>query len=335
MSNAKLKNTMDPFSNQNSHKIGHDVLQIEAIALMELAKKLTEDIKDPFLKTIALLAALQGRVIVTGMGKSGHIGRKIAATLASTGTPAFFVHPAEASHGDMGMITEKDVVLALSNSGETAELTHLIHYCKRYNIPLIGITSNNTSTLAKASTCCLALPNAPEACPWGLAPTTSTTLMLALGDAIAVALLKQRNFSPQDYKLLHPGGNLGRRLLTAQDIMHTGDKLPLVTANTLMDEVLVLITQKGFGCAGVINAQNHLIGLITDGDLRRHMNPQLLSQPAEHIMTKNPLTILPTIFVEEIFHLISVRSVTSFFVLDDHKNILGLVHLHDCLRVGD
>ena len=249
------------------------VLETEAEALSALANSLGS----PFLATLDIIAATEGRVIISGMGKSGHVGRKVAATLASTGTPAFFVHPGEASHGDLGMITQADTLFMLSNSGETTELADLVAYASRFSIALIGVTSGADRALSAAADAALILPHAPEACPMGLAPTTSTTLMLALGDAIAVALLKRHQFSPADFHALHPGGKLGRKLLKVIDIMHGGDELPLVAPNDAMSDALLVMTAKRFGCVGIVDDDGAFLGIITDGDLRRHMDTKLLA----------------------------------------------------------
>jgi len=264
-----------------------NTLAAEAEGLTLLSKSLG----DEFVAAVDLLAGAKGRVIVSGMGKSGHIANKITATMASTGTPAQFVHPAEASHGDLGMITQDDVVLGLSWSGGTQELSGLLHYTKRFNIPLIAITSNKDSSLGLSADICLELPNAKEACPNGLAPTTSTTMQLALGDALAVALLEKRDFSASDFKNFHPGGKLGASLSRVHDVMHKAAELPLVGADLKMDEALVIMTEKGFGCLGVTAPNGELSGIITDGDLRRHMSPELLTQTVSDIMTPDPQTI--------------------------------------------
>jgi arabinose-5-phosphate isomerase len=282
-------------------------------------------------------------VVVSGMGKSGHVARKIAATLASTGTPAQFVHPAEASHGDMGAITAKDAVLMLSNSGETRELGDLIAHTRRYRIPLVGIAGQATCTLIQTADVGLVLPPVAEACPMGLAPTTSTTMMLALGDALAVALMERRGFTAEQYRVLHPGGALGRALIRVEDIMHTGDELPLVARATPMREVLIEMTGKRFGCAGVTDRAGRLIGIITDGDLRRHMADGMLSLAAEAVMTKKPLTIRKSALAAEALGIMNAREspVTCLFVVGDETRDkteaprpIGIVHLHDCLRAG-
>lgn len=311
------------------------VLKIESAALETLSETLGEN----FGEAVDCLAAIIGRIIVSGIGKSGHIAHKIAATLASTGSPAHFVHPAEASHGDLGMITPADALLILSNSGENEELKDLIAHTRRFSIPLISISSQADSTLVDASDIALLLPGVPEACPMGLAPTTSTTMMVALGDALAVALMQMRGFSIDDYRVLHPGGQLGKFLIRVKDIMHGAEALPLVSPETAMSEVLITMTAKGFGCAGVIDKQKGLIGIITDGDLRRHMAPDLLAQSAAKVMTQNPKTIRANAFAAEAVAFMnnSKPPFLCVFVLDDYAketNPVGILHMHDCLRAG-
>jgi len=306
------------------HSIG-----LEADALKALAAHLDGD----FVKALDLLAACAGRVVVTGMGKSGHIAHKIAATLASTGAPAIFVHPGEASHGDLGMIQKDDAVIALSNSGETTELADLVAYAKRFELPLIGITGVAGSALAEAADVALVLPNSTEACPMGLAPTTSTTVMLALGDAIAVALLERKGFSPDDFHMLHPGGKLGRRLLKVSDIMHDGDAMPLVAGDAPMSETLVEMTAKSLGCVGVVDAGGRLEGVITDGDLRRHMSAGLLDLASAEVMTRDATTIRPDALASEAVHVMNTHAITNLFVSDNGRPV-GVLHIHDCLRAG-
>jgi arabinose-5-phosphate isomerase len=274
-----------------------------------------------------------GRVIVTGMGKSGHIGRKIAATFASTGTPSYFVHPGEASHGDLGVITPQDVIIALSWSGETIELKDLLDYATRFSVTLIAITSKADSALARAADVVLQLPTATEACPLGLAPTTSTLMQLAIGDALAVALFESRGFTALDFKALHPGGKLGAILTFARDMMHTGANVPLVRHGTPMSEAIVEMSTKGFGCVGVVDDAGRLAGIITDGDLRRHMQPDLLSQPVERVMTPNPKSARPDQLAGEVLEHLNAAKITALFVVEDKKPV-GLVHLHDLLRIG-
>jgi arabinose-5-phosphate isomerase len=309
--------------------VGQRVLRTEADALMDLAAGLDER----FARSVNVLAGIAGRVVVTGMGKSGHIARKIAATLASTGTPALWVHPGEASHGDLGMISRDDAVIALSNSGDTAELCDIVAYAKRFRIPLIGITRRAHSSLAEQSDVALILPASPEACPLGLAPTTSTTLMLALGDALAVALLERRGFSAADFKVFHPGGQLGRQLLRVTEMMHTDGELPLAPLDIKVSEAILIMTAKRFGCVGLTDHNGNLAGIITDGDLRRHMNPDLLSLPAETVMTANPKTIRPSTLAGEALGIMNTLAITSLFVTDEGRPV-GIIHIHDCLRAG-
>ena len=308
-------------------------LDCETAGLGELQAALSNGLGDPFAEAVRIIHNAGGRVIITGVGKSGHVGQKLAATFASTGTPAFFVHASEASHGDLGMITRDDAVLALSWSGETAELTDIINYSRRFSVPLIAMTSKGQSTLAKASDIALVLPRAQEACPHGLAPTTSTVMQLALGDCLAVALLEERGFTAQDFKIFHPGGQLGAKLKFVSDIMHKGDALPIVTAATPMSEALVTMTEKSFGCLGVVSEAGRLEGMITDGDLRRHMGRALLEATAGQIMTRNPDTISPQELASAALEKINMRKRTQMFVVEDGKPV-GVVHVHDLLRAG-
>jgi arabinose-5-phosphate isomerase len=274
----------------------------------------------------------KGRVILSGMGKSGHIGAKIAATLASTGTPAFFVHPAEASHGDMGMITQNDIVLLLSNSGETAELKDITAYCKRFGIYLVGIVRRQTSALVDAADIAIVLPDTPEANGVN-APTTSTTQMLALGDAIAVTLLERVGFEASDFKKFHPGGKLGAQFTLVQDLMHAGGEIPLVSQDAVMKEALLQITSHKFGCVGVVNGSNELVGIVTDGDLRRHIETNFLGLKAGEVMTANPKSIKPRALAAEALNIMNTKQITVLFVLEDKKPI-GILHIHDLLRAG-
>ena len=308
---------------------GVRVLTNEARGLTALAEGLGDD----FFRAVDLLLALDGRVAVTGMGKSGHVGRKVAATLASTGSPAYFIHPAEATHGDLGMISPRDALVAFSNSGETAEMVGILTFCARFQVPVIGVTKNPHSFLARQSQVALILPDLPEACPFGSAPTTSTTMMMALGDALALCLLEAKGFTIEDFHQYHPGGSLGRRLLSVGDIMHVGDEVPLVRPDQPMSEVLYTITGKGLGSSGVVDETGALIGIITDGDLRRHMTPDLLSRPAREIMTANPVTIRPDTLAAQALGLMQRRSITAVFVVDQGRPA-GIVHIHDCLRAG-
>ena len=305
------------------------VLFQEADAL----KRLAESLDGAYLRALEVLAAVSGRVIVTGMGKSGHIARKIAATLASTGTPAQFVHPAEASHGDLGMVTSKDAVLALSNSGETAELSDIIDFTRRWAIRLIGITMKADSALGTAADVTLVLPKVAEAGAMGLAPTTSTTMMLALGDALAVDLFERKGLSAEDFHELHPGGKLGQILLRVSNLMHVGDEVPLIGMGAEMSQALLVMTAKTFGCVGVIDAEGDLVGIVTDGDLRRHMGPALLRERVGDVMTRGPRTIRANALAAEALRVMNERSITSLFVMDGTKPT-GIIRLHDCLRAG-
>ncbi|MEX0810160.1 MAG: KpsF/GutQ family sugar-phosphate isomerase [Dongiaceae bacterium] len=308
---------------------GRHVLMTEAAAVTALAASLD----GAFERAVDLLFAHRGRIVVTGMGKSGHVARKIAATLASTGSPALYVHPAEASHGDLGMLTTEDALIALSNSGDTPELGDILNHCKRFNIPFVGITSGAPSALADLATVALLLPPAEEACPMGLAPTSSTTMMLALGDALAIALLERRGFSSEDFRNLHPGGRLGRKLLRVGDLMHDGDEVPVTAATTGMDEAILVITAKRFGCVGIVDDKGALLGIITDGDLRRHMAPDLLKKPAAAIMTGTPHTIRPDALAAEALRVMNENAITSLFVTVAGQPV-GILHIHDCLRAG-
>ncbi len=308
------------------------VLDAEAAGISALSRTLDRG----FSAAVDVLLAIAGRVVVSGMGKSGHVARKIAATFASTGTTALYVHPAEASHGDLGMIAEGDAILALSNSGETAELADLIGYARRFGIKLIAITAGATSSLAQAADVALILPDAAEACPMGLAPTTSTTMQMALGDALAVALLTRRGFGPTDFRRFHPGGKLGARLRRTRDLMHTGDEIPLAPTATAMADALVLMTEKRFGCLGVIDADGALVGILTDGDLRRAMAPDLLTRSLGAVMNTSPRSIGPDALAAEALHAMNTASspFTTLFVVDAARRPLGILHIHDLLRAG-
>jgi len=305
------------------------VIRTEANALAQLEQGLDAS----FDAAVDLLLNAKGRVIISGMGKSGHIAHKIAATFASTGTPAHFVHPAEASHGDLGMMAQGDVALVLSNSGETPELADLVAYTRRFSIPLIGVASRPESTLLRQSDVALVLPQAEEACGTGIVPTSSTTMTLALGDALAVALMEHRAFTPEHFREFHPGGKLGARLSKVADLMHRDTALPMVTGDTAMGDTLIEISQKGFGVAGVQYENGQLAGIITDGDLRRKMSG-LLDLTAGDVMTQNPTTIGPDALAEEAVAIMNQRKITCLFVLDDNQKPVGLLHIHDCLRVG-
>ena len=308
---------------------GRRVITREAEALTLLA----EALDGAFGAAVDMILEARGRVIVSGMGKSGHVGRKIAATLASTGTPAHFVHPAEASHGDLGMLARGDVALVLSNSGETPELADIIAYTRRFSIPLIGVAGRAGSTLLREADVALLLPAAPEACETGIVPTTSTTMTLALGDALAIALMEHRRFTPEHFREFHPGGKLGAQLSKVADLMH-GDA-PTVPAGTPMTDALLTISQKGFGVVGVTDPEGRLRGVVTDGDLRRHMQG-LLEMTADAVMTADPLTIAPDALAEEALALMNARKVTCLFVLDPGGDGRpeGILHIHDCLRAG-
>jgi arabinose-5-phosphate isomerase len=315
-------------------------LSTEASGLSALAAAFENELGQSFSDAVEKIRAVcgprgeAGRVIVTGMGKSGHVGRKIASTLSSTGTPAYFVHPGEASHGDLGVISDRsDVILALSWSGETAELRDLIDYAKRFRVALIAITSQKNSALAQAATIALIIPAAQEACPHGLAPTTSTLMQLALGDALAVALLESRGFTALDFKALHPGGKLGASLTFIRDVMHSGERLPLVKSGALMSHAIVEMSAKGFGCVGVLDQAGNLAGIVTDGDLRRHMRADLLSSKVDDVMTHNPKSARPDQLAAEVLETLNASNITALFVVENKKP-LGLVHLHDLLRIG-
>lgn len=310
---------------------GCTVLQIEARAIAQLSHELGEE----FPEAIELLLATKGRVIVSGMGKSGHIGRKMAATFSSTGLPAFFVHPGEAAHGDLGMITRDDVLVALSNSGATAELNPIMHHARALGCPVIGITSQRHSPMMQVATLCLTLPRVREACPANVSPTTSTTLMLALGDALAVTVMRMRGVTRAQLEVLHPGGAIGTRLQPVSGIMHSGDTLPLVAEDTPMRDVLVTMTEKSFGIAGVINARGELLGTITDGDLRRKIE-RLLTSTASDVMTVNPKTISDGTIAEDAFAMMTANKITALFVMDAEapERPVGLLHIHDLNRLG-
>ena len=308
-------------------------LATERDGLETLMRAIGNGLGEAFSAAVETIAAAKGRIIVTGMGKSGHIGRKIASTLASTGTPAYYVHPGEASHGDLGMIRPDDAILALSWSGETTELSDLIAYAKRFRVPLVAVTAKLNSTLGRQADVCLALPPAQEACPNGLAPTTSTTMQLALGDALAVALLERRGFTAQDFKVFHPGGKLGAQLRLVRDVMHRGEKLPIVTAGAATAEAVAEISAKGFGCVLVVDGDGRLAGIVTDGDLRRNFRPELPTLPVAAIMTKTPRTIAPDELVAKALEMQETAKITSLVVVEDARPV-GLVHFLDLLRAG-
>lgn len=311
--------------------VGKRVISREATALSALSDSLGES----FTQAVELMLNAKGRIIVCGMGKSGHIARKIAATLASTGAPAHFVHPAEASHGDLGMMAKGDVTLILSNSGETPELSDVIAHTRRFGIPMIGVAGRAGSTLLKQADVALLLPSVEEACDTGVVPTTSTTMTLALGDALAIALMEHRQFTPENFREFHPGGKLGARLSKVEDLMHSGSELPLLSRETPMSDALLTISQKGFGVAGVTDQSGALCGIITDGDLRRNMS-DLLNKSAEDVMSKNPKTIAKDELAEAAVAAMNERKITCLFVTDagDGGTPVGILHIHDCLRAG-
>lgn len=302
----------------------------EIATLEELKKSIS---LDSLTQALDIMQKAKGRIIITGMGKSGHIGRKIAASLASTGTPSFFVHPAEASHGDLGMITEDDVVVAISNSGESKELLDILNYCKRFGITIISITKNPDSSLGKAGNVVLALPNIGEACPLGLAPTSSTTATLVLGDILTVGLIERKGFSKEDFNDRHPGGKLGSILKHVSDLMHTGQEMPILDENANMQAVLLEMTSKRLGCVGFINQSGDLTGILTDGDLRRCLSPSILESKASDLMTRNPKTISPDAMIAEALKIMHDKKITNLFVLDGTKPI-GVIHIHDLLNNG-
>jgi len=306
-----------------------EVLETEARAITDLAGRIDQT----FVVACQRVLDCRGHLIVTGMGKSGHIGHKIAATLASTGTPAFFVHPAEASHGDLGMIAPGDVILALSKSGETQELSDLIHHAKRFGIPLISLTGTPGSTLDKAADIALVIPDAPEACGETRAPTTSTTLMMAMGDALAVALLERRGFTAEHFKTFHPGGKLGAMLRRVSDLMHTGEALPLTLTGTPMGEALEVLSAKGFGCIGVIAPTEELIGIVSDGDIRRLVAQGRMATTIDDAMTRGPVVASPDMLAPAALKLMNTRKITQLFVVADEKPV-GVIHMHDFLKAG-
>ena len=308
-------------------------LSAESEGIAALVGAINDGLAQQFVAAIALIRKASGRLIVTGMGKSGHVGRKIAATFASTGTPAYFVHPGEASHGDLGMITADDVIMALSWSGETVELKDLIDYSRRFGIGLIAVTAEAGSTLANSADVVLLLPQAREACPHNLAPTTSSLMQLALGDALAVALLESRGFTALDFRGLHPGGRLGAKLQFIRDLMHTGAAVPLIGLGETMSDAIVEMTAKGFGCVGVTAPDGKLAGIITDGDLRRHMRPDLMSATVDEVMTRRPKTVAGDQLVSEAIELLNSSKITAVIVVDAGVPV-GIVHLHDLLRAG-
>ena len=322
-----MTNTNDPISD------GLAAVQTQITAMKALETALQNGMSEPFRQAFELLRDVQGRIIISGIGKSGHVSAKIAATLSSTGSPAHFLHPAEASHGDLGMICSNDVVVLLSNSGETEELSGILRFSKRFSVPVIGVTAEPNSTLARNSSISLVTPKVAESCPNNLAPTSSTMVQLALGDALAISLLKARGFTPDDFKTFHPGGKLGAKLTPVQDIMHVGNSLPLMTTGSLMRDALLTMTEKGFGCLGVTNQVGQLQGIITDGDLRRHMDNTLMEQRIEDVMTPNPKTLRPSTLAVEALERMNSAAVTAMFIVENDRTV-GIVHLHDLLRAG-
>ena len=314
-------------------EIAQNVLDMEMSAL----KIMRDELNGDFTKAVEMILNVKGRVIISGMGKSGHVGQKIAATMASTGTPSFFVHPSEASHGDLGMLTKEDLLITISNSGESREMADIISFSRRFGIPMIAITSNPNSTMGKAADLVLAIPDkkrAPEACILGLAPTTSTTTTMALGDCLAVALMEAHQFSAEDFHNRHPGGKLGNVLLKVSDLMAKGNALPLVSAHMMMSDALPIMTAKSLGCLGVIDENGKLIGIITDGDLRRHMTADLIVRQTKDIMTSHPKTITSDILAVEAVRLLNEAKITNIFVVDENQKPVGLLHIHHCLQAG-
>lgn len=306
---------------------------IERAGLNALADAISGPLAGEFERAIKTIRSRSGRVIITGMGKSGHVANKIAATFASTGTPAFFVHPSEANHGDLGMIARDDAIIAISWSGETQELSGVLGYCARFDIPLIAITSKADSTLGRHADVLLALPKEPEACPHNLAPTTSSIMQLALGDALAVALLEDRGFTAEHFSIFHPGGSLGAQLARVRDIMHSGDDMPLVSSGSQMTQAILAISSKGFGCTGVTSEDGALIGIITDGDLARHLSEDLLGRTVDDIMTRAPQTVTPDMLAADALGILDKRSISALIVTEGEKPV-GIVHFHDLLRLG-
>lgn len=306
---------------------------IEQSGLSALAAALDNGLSGPFARAVETLSTIHGRVIVTGVGKSGHIGSKIAATLASTGTPAFFVHPVEANHGDLGMIAKDDAIIAISWSGEAVELKGIVAYSRRFGIPLIAITAGDSSALAREADVVLNLPRAPEACPHGLAPTTSALLQLVIGDALAVALLEARGFTPDHFRTLHPGGQLGANLILIREVMHTGDEMPVVGLGTKMPEAMMMLSKKRFGCVCVVDDEGRLAGIVTDGDLARNLDRNLADTLVDDIMTRRPKTAKPQMLASTALALLNDHHISALIVVDADKPV-GVVHFHDLLRIG-
>jgi arabinose-5-phosphate isomerase len=309
-------------------------VETERRALEALEEALDNGLAGPFVRAVELIAGITGRVIVTGVGKSGHIGVKVAATLASTGTPAFFVHAAEANHGDLGMIGKDDIVIALSKGGESAELRSIITYTRRFSIPLIAITCSENSSLSSAADIVLLVPNEEEACPNGLAPTTSTLLQLAMGDALAIALLEARGFTAVDFHVFHPGGKLGASLMHVGDIMHIGERVPLVAKGTSMPEAITILSRKHFGCVGVLDEEGRLCGIVTEGDMARNLTRNLSELSVDDIMTRTPKTVKKTVLATGALALLNQHHIGALIVVDDDNRPVGLIHFHDLLRIG-
>ena len=309
--------------------IGAKTIRAEADALTELADILGEG----FDRAVSMILDMDGRLVVSGIGKSGHIGRKISSTFASTGTPSFFIHPAEASHGDLGMIDRRDIVLAISKSGESPELRDIVAYCCRHDIPLLAITENPDSALGKAATVVLLLPKLSEACPLGVAPTTSTTMTLALGDALAVACLSHRDFRLHNFREFHPGGKLGQKLARVRDIMHSGNELPIVPLGASIGDAILEMTRTRFGCVGIVDREGKLVGIFTDGDLRRNFPTMVIDHPIDKLMTMNPWKITMDALIEDVAHLFAVHRIPSVFVIVDEKPV-GIIHVHDLFERG-
>ncbi|MHC2453592.1 arabinose-5-phosphate isomerase [Rhizobium leguminosarum] len=309
-------------------------IETERRGLEALEQAFDDGLAGPFTRAVEVIGDISGRVIVTGVGKSGHIGAKLAATFASTGTPAFFVHAAEANHGDLGMIARDDVVLAISKGGESAELKSIISFTRRFSIPLIAITCSEGSSLATAADIVLLMPNEQEACPNGLAPTTSTLMQLAIGDALAVALLEARGFTATDFHVFHPGGKLGASLMHVADVMHTGERLPLVAKGTPMPEAITVLSRKHFGCVGVLDEDGRLCGIVTEGDMARNLTRNLAELDVDDIMTRTPKTVKPTVLATAALALLNQHHIGALIVIDDDSRPVGLVHFHDLLRIG-
>ncbi|MBV2144276.1 KpsF/GutQ family sugar-phosphate isomerase [Falsochrobactrum sp. TDYN1] len=329
----KLDETLTPADAEAAIASALRTIKTENAGLLALEEALGNGLSGPFAEAVKVIAASKGRLIMTGLGKSGHVGAKLAATFASTGTPAFFVHAAEANHGDLGMIGDNDVIVALSWSGETAELRGIVNYSQRFRIPLIAITSREDSALGRAATVSLILPRTAEACPHGLAPTTSTMMQLAIGDALAIALLEARGFSPTDFRTFHPGGSLGASLTHIREIMHRGDRLPLVNCGTSMPEAMKVQSHKRFGCVGVVDDEGNLVGIVTDGDLGRNLHRNLSELTVDEVMTRNPKTVSPQMLVGAAMSLLEEYHISVLIVVEDGKPV-GLVHFHDLLRIG-